>query len=86
MFTNHGGKNNTNLIFSRTNTPAMGIKRKKIRIVKKKIPFYQPIRRQHSYIRWNYTKNNLTYYKFISLGIPYRLRRIPCWRENPFFK
>jgi hypothetical protein len=31
----------------------MGIGRKKLRIGKK-YPFHQPIRRQHSYIRWNY--------------------------------
>ena len=38
--------------FPRTYTPPMRKKRKKIRIGKK-YPFYQPIRRQHSYIRWN---------------------------------
>jgi hypothetical protein len=42
--------------FPRTNTPAMGEKLKKLRIgkKKKKYPFNQPIKRQHSYIRWNY--------------------------------
>jgi hypothetical protein len=40
-------------IFWIRNTPAMGIGRKKLRIGKK-YPFHQPIRRQHSYIRWNY--------------------------------
>jgi len=39
--------------FPRANTTAMGIKWKKLRI-NKKYPFHQPIRRQHSYIRWNY--------------------------------
>jgi hypothetical protein len=36
----------------------MGIKGKKLRIGKK-YPFHQPIRKQHSYIRWNYKKNTM---------------------------
>ena len=40
--------------FPRTNTPAMRKMQKKIRIGKKKYQFYQPIKRQYSYIRWNY--------------------------------
>jgi hypothetical protein len=39
--------------FPRTYTPSMGKKRKKLRIGKK-YPLNQPIRRQQSYIRWNY--------------------------------
>jgi hypothetical protein len=46
----------------RTNTPAVAKKLKKLGIGKKKYPFYQPIKRQHSYIRWNYM-NNYTLYK-----------------------
>jgi hypothetical protein len=38
--------------FPRTYTPPMGKKQKKLRIGKE-YPFDQPIRRQHSYIRWN---------------------------------
>jgi hypothetical protein len=41
--------------FSRTNTPVMGKKVKNLGIGKK-YPFYQPIKRQHSYIWWNYLR------------------------------
>ena len=41
--------------FSRTNTPAMGKKLKNLGNGKK-YPFYQPIKRQHSYIWWNYLR------------------------------
>jgi hypothetical protein len=39
--------------FPRTNTPPMGKSGEKKLRIGKKYPFYQPIRRQYSYIRWN---------------------------------
>jgi hypothetical protein len=42
--------------FPRANTTAMVKKQKKLRDGRKYI-FYQPIRRQHSYIRWNYSNS-----------------------------
>jgi hypothetical protein len=56
----------------------MGKKHKKLRIGKKKYPFYQPIRRQHSYIRWNY----IQIYP-VSEGY---LRKIPVERRGQFLE
>jgi hypothetical protein len=41
------------------NIPAMVEKRKKTKIGEKKYPFHEPIRRQHSDIRWNYHQNKI---------------------------
>ena len=60
--------------FPWANIPAMGIKRKKLRIGKK-YSFHQPIRRQHSYIRWNYEKT-YTFFLHITYAILYLVNYI----------
>ena len=53
--------------FPRTNTPAMVKNREKKLRNGKKYLFYQPIRRQHSYIRWNY-RRNMYYIIVVTVG------------------